>query len=113
MISRKQLHELDEGNIMKKLFLILMLAISTVSVAKDIRETDEYKNIQLEEYIATGALLTGNVMFVGSLAAGFLLDVPGVAPFAIGGVVLGGALTLGGIVGGALAGAALMKMEKL
>lgn len=97
---------------MKKLFLILMLAISTLSTASNIRESDEYKNIQVEGYVATGALLTGNVMFMGSLAAAVLFDVPGVAPFAIGGVILGGALTLGGIVGGALAGAALMKMDK-
>jgi len=97
---------------MKKLFLILMLLFGTASVAIDITESDDYKNLQIEEYVATGAMLTGNVMFIGSMAAGYMLNIPGVAPIAIGGVVLGAALTIGGIVGGAIAGSEMLKMEQ-
>jgi len=98
---------------MKKLLLILMLAIGTISVANDVTESEEYQNIILDQYQAAGSLIAGSVMVVGGMAAGFLLDIPGVASIAAGSVFLGAVLSIVGVVDGALAVAAQIEMDKL
>jgi len=98
---------------MKKLLLILMLAIGTISVANDVTESEEYQNIILDEYQAGGTLIAGSVMVVGGMAAGFLLDIPVVTSIAAGSIFLGAVLSIVGVVDGALAVAAQIEMDKL
>ena len=97
----------------KKLLLILMLAIGTISVANDVTESEEYQNIILDEYQAGGSLIAGGVMVIGGMGAGLLLDIPGVASVATGVVFLGAVLSIVGVVDGALALVAQSKMDKL
>lgn len=105
---------------MLKLFLILMLAIGTmslaigtISVANDITESEEYQNLTLDQYQAAGTLAVGGVAVAGGMAAGLLLDIPGVASIAAGAVFLGAVLSIVGVVDGALAIAAQAEMDKI
>jgi len=100
---------------MVKIFLMLVLMFSFGTVNAEVNsdeEKEQYDLIILEQDIALGALVTGNTLFIGSMAAGFILDIPDVGvPIMLGGIALGAALSIGGVVGAAIAGAAQLKAD--
>lgn len=100
---------------MVKILLLLMLVFGTANAeVNSDEEKERYDTILLEQNIALGALVTGNTLFIGSVAAGFILDIPDVGvPIMLGGIALGAALTIGGMVGAAVAGAAQIRVDDL
>lgn len=100
---------------MVKMFLILMLLVGVVNAeVSSSEEKEQYDTVLLEQNIALGALVTGNTLFIGSMAAGFILDIPDIGvPIMLGGIALGAALTIGGMVGAAVAGATQIRVDGL
>ncbi len=105
---------------MIKLFLLLMLLLGAVNAQGDNveinnNESEAYKAIEIQEYIAVGAVITGSVTLVSSLAVGFLLSDPEIElPIALTGAFIAGAvLFVGGFVGGVFSELEKIRMDSL
>jgi hypothetical protein len=79
---------------MKKLFLILMLVVGTVSAS-----VEDAPEITIEDEISLGLLMGGTIVFAGSLATAFLIEVPEVTmPLIVGGMALGLTAAVSGVI---------------
>jgi len=95
---------------MKKLFLILMMLFSTVNAQES---ADPYPQVSIEEEVAIGAATGGGIIFLGSLASAFLLEIPEVTmPVVVGGVALGATLMITGGIGALIASAVQSDIQK-
>ena len=94
------------------------MVLGTVSAETDNVEinnndSEAYKAIEIQQYVSIGAVITGTVTLVSSVAVSVLLsDVE--LPIAVtGGLIVGTVLMIGGMVGGVFSELAKIRMDSL
>ena len=94
------------------------MVLGTVSAQTDNVEinnndSEAYKAIEIQQYISIGAVITGTVTLVSSVAVSVLLSDVELPVAVTGGLIVGTVLMIGGMVGGVFSELAKIRMDSL